>query len=94
MFRVQNRVLLARFLTLPAAVVPRTGKVVKIRPKHLSIFLTGYNMNMTTKYVGMFRKQTESFETDFPLTCSSGARARKSRQNSTKTVFSNMDDKR
>jgi len=67
MFRVQNRVLRAQFSTLPAAVVPGLGKVVKIRLKQFSTVLTENDMNITTNYVGMFRVQTESSGTDFPL---------------------------
>ena len=54
-FRVQNQVIRAQFSILPAMMVFRLGKVVKIRPKHFSFVLTGNDKNYTLNRVGMFR---------------------------------------
>ena len=54
-FRVQNKVKRALFLTLPTPMVPRPGKVVKIRPKHFSTVLTGNDKNCITYCVSLFR---------------------------------------
>jgi len=67
MFPERNRVFWAQFSTLQAVVVPGPGKVVKTRLKQFSTVLTENDMNITTNYVGMFRVQTESYGTDFPL---------------------------
>ena len=93
MFRVQNWVFWASFSTLPALVVPEPGKVVKIRPKQFSTIdwkwyqlhhkLCGYVSGAKLSHPGSV----------FNITCSSGTRARKSRQNSTQTVFSNTSNK-
>jgi len=53
MFQVQNRVIRARFSTLPASVVPGPQKLVKIWPKHFSIVLTGNDKNFPTNYEGI-----------------------------------------
>ena len=52
-FRVQNQVMRARFLTLPPLVVFGLGKVIQIWPKYFSAVLTTNNKNCTPKSVGM-----------------------------------------
>jgi len=52
-FRVQNQIKRARILTLPTLMVPRHGKVVKIRPKHFSTVLMGNDKNCTPNCVSM-----------------------------------------
>jgi len=94
-FRVRNIVIYARFSTLVVPVVARPGKVVKIRLKHFFAVPMRNDTNCIPKSVGMFQALNRVIYTPiFNFTCSGGARARKSRQNSTQTFFSHTDGKR
>jgi len=65
MFRVQNRVIWARFSTLPAPVVLELEKVVKIWPKHFSTVLIGTDTNCAPNNVGMFEMQNRVIRVQF-----------------------------
>jgi len=75
MFRLQNRVIHARFSTLPAPVKLGPGKVVKIRPKPFSLTLTENDKNWTTKCVGMFWMQNRVIGSGFQNPYYGGAQA-------------------
>jgi len=64
-FRVQNHVIQTWFSTLLVLVVFGLGKVVKIRPKHFSVVLTGNSKNCTPNRVGMFRVQNRVIQARF-----------------------------
>jgi len=57
MFRVQNRVIWARFSTLPTLVVLVPEKVIKIQPKLFLAIVATNDKNYTPNYVGMFLLQ-------------------------------------
>jgi len=95
MFRVHNRVILARFSTLPAPMVLGPEKVVKIRPKHFSVVLKANDKKCTSNCVlvqnQVIRPRSSTLPTSGLLWV---ARAQKSRQNSTEIFFKRTDMKR
>ena len=93
MFRVQNWVFRTRFSTWPTTVVswksPQNSaktffNCTDWKRYKLHHELGGYVSSAKLNHLGLA----------FHFTCSGGARAWKSRRNSTKTVFSNTDDRR
>jgi len=63
MFRVQNRVIEARFSTLPAPVIPEPQKGDKIRAQHFFDVIMENDKNCTTISIGMFRALNRSVST-------------------------------
>jgi len=84
MSQVQTGVIQVWFSTLPAQLLFRPGKVVKIRLKKFSAILMRNDKNYSPNSVGMFWSKTESFGPDFQLcllqACSRGVWARTCRK--------------